>query len=527
MGKICFSNGTVLTMEDELYARSVLVEDGIITAVGNREEFSKEMMAGAKQVDLAGKTLMPAFIDSHSHFSACANSLLQAPLDEAVSFGEIQEEIRSFIERKKIPKGQWVLAKGYDHNLLKEGTYPDRSVLDEAALENPLVIQHKSGHVGVFNTMALKELGVTEHTQAPQGGMIEIRDGKLTGYMEENAFIRYIKEVPMPPIESLMDAYRRTQEIYASYGITTIQEGMMENLLVPLYRKILEEDLLKLDLVAFPDMKRRREILEQFPESIGAYDRHLKLGGYKIFLDGSPQSRTAWMRKPYQGEAAYRGYGTMTDDEVYRAVTDAVKENRQLLAHCNGDAACEQYICACEKAVTDGYRVEKIRPVMIHAQFLGADQMDRVKAAGIIPSFFVGHVYYWGDAHLCNFGLERTEHLSPAKSASEKGILFTLHQDAPVTRPDMTETLWCAVNRVTKAGAVLGREERIDVLEGLKALTINGAYQYFEEEEKGSIKVGKRADFVVLDRNPLEIERERIREIKVAETYKDGEKVFG
>ncbi len=526
MGQKLFYNGTILTMEEELYAEAVLVEDGNVTGVGSYEMLLDRAAADVEKVDLGGRTLMPAFIDPHSHFSAYASSLLQVPLEEAVNFGEIAEKIRDFIEKKQVPKGQWVVAKGYDHNALAEQAHPGREVLDAAAPDNPVIIQHKSGHVGVYNTAALKLLHVTEETKAPDGGVIGLKDGKLTGYMEEAAFLKYQKEIPMSSVEELMESYRKTQDVYASHGITTIQEGMMMDQMVLLYQGLLKSEMLKLDLVGYVDVNNGSELLREFGGEKGEYRGHFRIGGYKIFLDGSPQGRTAWMRTPYAGDEDYRGYGTMTEEAVYEAVKRSCEEGRQILAHCNGDAAGEQYLRAWEKAEAEGLWDADDRPVMIHAQLLGVDQLPRVKKLGMIPSFFVAHVYHWGDVHIANFGKERAKEISPAASALKEGIVFTFHQDAPVIEPDMLETVWCAVNRETKKGVLLGKEERISVLEALKAVTINGAYQYFEEQEKGSIREGKRADLVVLDQNPLETDPAAIRDIRVMETYKDGELVF-
>lgn len=526
MGQQLFYNGTVLTMEEELYAGAVLVEDGMIVGVGDLEELSERASSGVTRVDLAGRTLMPAFIDPHSHFSAYASSLLQVPLDEAVNFEEIVEKIRDFIEKKQVSKGQWVVAKGYDHNALAEQAHPGREVLDAAAPDNPVMLQHKSGHVGVYNTAALKLLHVTEETKAPAGGVIGFKDGKLTGYMEEAAFLQYQKEIPMASAEELMDAYAKTQQVYASHGITTMQEGMMMDQMAPVYQALLKSGMLKLDLVGYVDVNNGSELQREFGTGHREYRDHFRIGGYKIFLDGSPQGRTAWMRKPYMGNEDYCGYGTMTDEAVYDAVKRSCQEGVQLLAHCNGDAASEQYLRAWEKAVSEGLWDEDDRPVMIHAQLVGLDQLPRVEKLGMIPSFFVAHVYHWGDVHIVNFGEERAKEISPAASALKEGILFTFHQDAPVIEPDMLETVWCAVNRKTKKGVLLGEQERVSVLEALKAVTVNGAYQYFEEKEKGSIREGKRADLVVLDRNPLETDPAKIRDIRVMETYKDGEVVF-
>ena len=163
---------------------------------------------------------------------------------------------------------------------------------------------------------------------------------------------------------------------------------------------------------------------------------------------------------------------------------------------------------------------------MIHAQLLGLDQLPELKRLGVLPSFFVAHVYHWGDVHVKNLGLERAAHISPAGSAAKLGIPFTFHQDAPVIRPDMLETVWCAVERRMKDGSVLGPEKRVDVWTALKAVTANAAYQYFEEDQKGTLAPGKQADLVVLDRDPTRTAGESLRTIRVLETWKDGVRVF-
>ncbi|MEG2037086.1 MAG: amidohydrolase family protein, partial [Ruthenibacterium sp.] len=197
----------------------------------------------------------------------------------------------------------------------------------------------------------------------------------------------------------------------------------------------------------------------------------------------------------------------------------------QLLAHCNGDAAAQQYIDAI-KTVSGKTDLAKLRPVMIHAQLLAKEQLPDVKATGLIPSFFIAHVFHWGDIHVKNFGIERAAAISPAGSALARGILFTFHQDTPVLEPDMLETVWCAVNRVTKSGAILGAEERISAYDALKAVTLHAAYQYFEENTKGSIAVGKHADFVILDQNPLTVAPMAIRDIAVLATIKEDKVLY-
>lgn len=524
---ILFTNGTIRTMErDRPAAHALLVRNGRIAAVGDRTAVEDQAGVDVRRVDLAGRALLPAFLDAHSHFTAVANQFLQVDLSGCGSWADIQDRIRDYIRREQIPAGQWVTAQGYDHNRLSERRHPDRTCLDAAAPENPVVICHQSGHMGVFNTAALERLGVTGDTPCLAGGVIGQENGVPTGYMEENAFLEFQKRVPMMPLEAFLGAYRKAQDLYASYGITTVQEGLLRRELVPLYQALLADGSLKLDVVAYGDEAGTTAARQAFPDSVRQYQQHFKLGGYKLFLDGSPQGRTAWLRQPYQGETAYRGYGTLTDAQVLDMVRRAGAEGMQLLAHCNGDAACAQYLAALETAAREGVDLAAMRPVMIHAQLLGRDQLPAVKRLGVIPSFFVAHVYHWGDIHWENLGPDRADGISPAGSAAELGIPCTFHTDAPVIPPDLLETVWCAVDRTTRSGRCLGPEERVEVQTALEAVTVNAAYQYFEERDKGTLAPGKRADLVMLDRDPLAVPPEELRDIQVLETWKDGILIF-
>lgn len=522
--KQLYFNGQIVTMEQEEYQEAVLVEDGVIIEVGKLKQCEKNA-EGAEYIDLNMHTLLPAFIDPHSHFSGVASALLQIPLEEAVTIEEIKEKIRTYIAMNELKEGSWIILKGYDHNQLKEKRHITRTELDQVSAGYPVMVQHKSGHIGVFNTKGLEILGITNETKAPEGGKIGIKDGQLTGYMEENAYISYMQKVPMPAQKELFAAYYKAQDVYASHGITTVQEGMIVEQILPLYDYFIQSDMLKLDLVGYSEMKCAKKVMEHFKKK-HQYDHHIKIGGYKIFLDGSPQARTAWMQTPYEGEENYYGYETMESEAVCDAIRTAAKADMQILAHCNGDAAAQQYIDCIRKVSEEGYPVKDLRPVMIHAQLLNVSQLKDVKELGIIPSFFVAHIWYWGDTHIENFGLERASKISPAASALKEGIRFTFHQDAPVIEPDMLETVSCAVNRITKNGVLLGADEKISVKEALKAVTIHAAYQYFEEEKKGSIAAGKHADFVLLDKNPMEVPLDKINEIQVLQTIKDGKIIF-
>ncbi|MEG0265380.1 MAG: amidohydrolase [Erysipelotrichaceae bacterium] len=518
MRKLYF-NGTIITMEDT-NPEAVLVNDDKIEKVGSFKELC-EQAKDALLIDLKNHTMLPAFIDAHSHFSSYASAQMQVDLDGVISIEEIKNRILSFINNNNVKAGEWVIGCGYDHNLLNEKVHPSNEQLDLIAPHNPLFLQHQSGHCGVVNTQALKNLGIDDTTPSPSGGLVGKTSGKCNGYLEEAAFISSIKKVPMADLETMLDSYRKAQKKYLSYGITTIQEGMMVEQMVGLYKCLLNSNLLELDLVAYPDMKSMDVVKKTFPESIKKYHQHFKIGGYKIILDGSPQVRTAWMKTPYLNSDTC-GYGVMSDEEVYLAIKQANDSQMQILAHCNGDRACLQYIDAIAKVDQEDKGIELLRAVMIHAQLLNLDQLNDVAKYHIIPSFFIAHILHWGDIHIKNFGNVRASCISPAKSALSHHITFTFHQDAPVIEPNMLETIQCAVVRKNKYGEVMGKDECLDVYDALKAITIHAAYQYFEENQKGSIKEGKQADFVILDKNPLIVDPEQIAKIKVLETIKDG-----
>ena len=502
--------------------KAIFIDNGKIEKIRKEKEILSLRDSKTEIMDLSGKTVMPSFIDAHSHFFAVANDISQVNLNNFRSFKDIQNKILEYIKSNNIKQEQWIIANNYDNNNLQEESNITKEELDKIT-NNPIVIKHKSGHSGVLNSKGLQMLNITENTVNPDGGKIEKKDGKLTGYLEENAFIENIKKIPMVSENELLNNIKLAQEKYASYGITTVQEGYLTKELIPIYRKIVEDKALSLDVVAYIDEKCEDIVGEEFANCIKQYKNNFKIGGYKIFLDGSPQGRTAWMRTPYANDENYYGYGTMTDKEVERIIEKAYNNELQLLAHCNGDRAVEQFIHCIKKL---GKNIEKIRPVLIHGQLIGIDQLEEIKKLGIIPSFFVAHTYYLGDVHIKNLGLERAEKISPAGSSGKEKIVYTFHQDSPVLEPNMFETIWCAVNRKTKQGITLGTDERISVIEAIKAVTVNSAYQCFEEKNKGSIKEGKIADLIIVDKNPLKIDKNEIKNIQVLETIKSGETVY-
>ena len=522
-----YYGGDIITMVNETDApEALVVEDGKICFVGDYNEAEKVCGADVEKVDLQGKTLMPSFIDGHSHLSMYSQFSAFPDASGCGSFEEIADFVEKCIREKGLTEKDVLLVTGYDHNFLQEEAHPTRDILDKASGKVPVYLYHSSGHMGVINTAMMELAGLSEDAKDPEGGHYgRYEDGKFNGYLEELAafapvLMKVFERIPMDQAKQLLDV----QDIYLKYGITTVQDGSTSPQVLEGFKQMAQAGLFRVDVVAYPMFNEKpEELYTANPEYAGKYSGRLKIAGSKIFLDGSPQGKSAWLSKPYEGEESYCGYPTQKDEVIVEAAKTAIQNGFQILAHCNGDAACGQYIRCYKTAMEElGSNGDDLRPVMIHCQTVRKDQLEEMAEIGMIPSIFVAHTYYWGDVHLKNLGKERGERISPVKTALDLGLKYNFHQDCPVLAPDMMKTVWCAVNRITRKGVVIGEKERITVFDALKGITINAAYAYHEEKEKGTLESGKLADMVILESNPLKTKPENLADIAVLETIKEG-----
>lgn len=529
-----YYGGSILTMINENdYVEAVLIQDGKIVEAGSEQEIFDKVQSetDVEKINLNGKTLMPSFIDPHSHVSMVAQMAYMADLSECTSFDDIINTLLEYKDEKALTKEEPIIGFGYDHNFLEEHAHPTKKVLDNVSESNPIFILHTNAHMGSANSAALSLSGIDESTEDPDGGILgrEADGMEPNGYLEEGA-VKLVQEpifkhVKMNFNELIVEA----QEEYLKNGITTVQDGASTEEIIQQLKEAAENGLLELDTIAYPVVTSDvSKIMKDNPDIANQYSNRLKIGGYKMFLDGSPQGKSAWLTEPYEGEETYRGYPVYKDEKVKEYAAMALEDNQQLLVHCNGDAASDQLLKAYSEAYkeSDNENKENLRPTMIHCQTVRYDQLDQMVELNMIPSIFVAHTYYWGDVHLKNLGEERGSRISPAKSAFERGLVVNFHQDSPVVKPLMLHTIWAAVNRITRNGVSIGPEERVSVYEALKAVTINAAYAYFEENIKGTIEKGKLADLVILDKNPLEVEPDEIKDIQVLETIKEGVKLY-
>jgi len=537
-----YAGGPIITVVDKApLAEAVAVKAGKIVAVGAKAEVMRFKGEATKLIDLDGKALLPGFIDSHGHMIAVGlqrsvANLLPPPDGTCDSIAALSVTLRKWAESeaaKRIGGARVIIGFGYDDAQLRERRHPTRHDLDKVSQDQPVVLIHQSGHLGAINTKALQIVGITASTPNPHGGVIRREeDGKTpNGVLEETAWLKVLMGSVLPFVSrGNMDYFmEKGQDACASFGYTTVQEGRASAEEVAALGEAAMNGRFRLDVVAYQDPFAGKAELD--PRWHGPdYKGRFRVGGFKVNLDGSPSGKTAWLTKPYkvpppgQGEQ-YRGYPTFTDGVLFPVIRQAVAKKIQILSHCNGDAASDQYIAALKQA-GEPDQLKSIRPVMIHAQTVREDQLDKMAQMGIIPSFFSMHTYYWGDWHRDEtLGKERAYRISPAVSAMKRNMRWTSHHDAPVALPDSIRILSSCVTRKSRSGDIIGPDQRVSMADAIKALTANAAWQYGEEARKGTIEPGKLADFVILSANPLTIPPDRIMDLKVVETIKEGRTV--
>ncbi len=538
-----YFHGDIITMEGNapVYAETVAIKKGRIVFVGSEAEARKMEGDSTVRVDLEGRTLLPGFIDAHGHltnagFQASVANLLPPPDGTGVSIASLVNIMKEWDNANKpfIEKVGWVIGFGYDDGQLEEHAHPTADDLDKVSTTLPVIMIHQSGHLGVMNSKALQTMGYGNDVADPIGGVIRRKTGTRVpnGVVEEMGLF-----IALYGILKNMDEELGTQMVlaginaYTQFGFTTAQEGRASALQCEVLKNVASKGLLAIDVVAYPDIQNEMDYMKVNREKFN-YLKNFRFGGVKLSLDGSPQGKTAWLTQPYKvpppgKNKSYRGYPAIPDEKQVLALVDsAFANNWQILAHCNGDAAIDQYIRAIRHA-TIRYGNEDRRAVMVHAQTIREDQLDSIQNLFIIPSFFGMHTFYWGDWHRDEtLGLERAYRISPGMSALNRGIVFTQHHDAPVAKPDAMRILWSVVNRVSRSGDIIGPNQRIPVYQALISITRSAAYQYFEERLKGTLTVGKLADFVVLSDNPLKADPMTIDKIRVMRTIKEGRIVY-
>ncbi len=554
-GTSLYYGGDIVTMRgmEPEYIEALVVRDGKILFTGPLAEAKSKAGADANLVNLDGKTLLPGFIDTHGHFVYFGKNLVDANLFQCADIADLLERMKKQAERT--PKGAWIVGFGYQPRSMREGRPPTIEELDQVSADIPVMVVDSSGHMGAANSAAFRAAGITADTPDPTGGVFSRKeDGKsLAGPMEETALNAVRSKRPPFSTELAAQAILGASKVWASYGQTTAMEAGLGlgNDDIAIVTHAVDAKLLPIDLyIAAKDsalddsLAASYSIASQYNPQAGGvvaklrafrpdldkrYINRARLGGVKFWLDGSLD--TAWFTQPYtvtpQGKTTpFSGYRQIPDEVLDAAFDKYWPTELQIHMHMNGDAAADQALSAISKAVKK-HGMRDARPVFVHASWLRTDQIDRVKTYGAIPSFLTSGIIPGGDSVVKLWGAERAAGAMASRSFLRSGLTFTFSHDAPVSpEPSILALIDSGVNRTSGTGQVVGPDERIPPYHALRAVTSMAAYLIKEENAKGTLEAGKLADLVILDRNPMKVEPNTIKDIHVEETIKEGKTVF-
>ncbi|UCD01106.1 MAG: amidohydrolase [Promethearchaeota archaeon] len=528
--KKIFFNGSIITMDEKHpIVEAVGIEGEKIIAVGKLEELKKFLGNNYDLIDLKKNTLLPGFIDCHLHPIQYLLHLLNPDLSNANSLKELQSIMEKAAEGKRID--ELIIGFNFCEEIFDNPILPTRWDLDEACPNNPAFILRYDGHIGVANSKALELGGIFESKAIPEGGEIKKNEkGELTGVISEKALSLILSKITTPDQDTLTKAASKAFKIFARNGITSLhgivyygkksEFGVFGSSEISILKSILEKILQNWYIMVNTEDPLKLIDLKVPPLDEGKLDGKFKVGSLKLFLDGSFGAKTACMFEPFTDAPEMCGFCVVDEDEIYKKMVLAHNNGFQIIIHAIGDKA-NRIAVNLYKRLLKEYPRENHRHRIEHASILTRDVIKDMKDNGIIASCqppFINSEYNWLEKRI---GKKRCKYTYPMKSIIDGGVVLASGSDCPVEDPNPILGLHALVNR---NGFI--PEECISMKKALKTYTINAAYAAFEENIKGSIEVGKLADFVILDKNPLEIPGDKIREIQVLETIIRGTSVY-
>jgi predicted amidohydrolase YtcJ len=533
-----YYGGDIVTMDGEkpVYVEAVVEKNGKIVFAGKRDEAFSKYKENSFEVDLEGKTMLPGFLDPHSHFMSAVRMVNQVnvaapPVGTATNIPQIIEKLKAFQNERDIKKGDWIIGWGYDQELLEEQRHVTKLDLDAVFPDRKVMLIHVSMHGAVLNSKALEWAGINADARTPAGGVIARMPGSKepAGLLMEMAYIPVFAKLPQPSEAEMLDLMKPAQMMYASEGYTQAVEGFSHASDLDFLMKAANENRNFIDIVALPGFTEMDKWFDNPKYKFGEYNNKLKLQACKITLDGSPQGKTALVSHPYHtggpvGEKEWSGESSITQEQLDEVTKKMFDAHIPLQIHTNGDGAIDMMIKTVEKAGITAK--DDRRTIIVHSQFQRPEQLPKYVELGLSPSYFTLHTFYWGDVHIKNIGKEAAFFISPMKAAKEAGIVMSNHTDYNVTPLNPFWVMWSAMARESRSGVILGSDQRVDAYTALQALTTGPAWQIFEENRKGKIREGLLADFVILKNNPLKQKISEIKDNKVLATIKEGKAIY-
>lgn len=519
------TNARVFTIDDSLpKAEAFAVKGDKFAAVGSNSDIRNLAGPRTERIDAEGMTVVPGFIDAHSHPSgAGVNELVQVNADlRSVA------AIKSAIGERALttPDGEWIRAFKYDDTKLDEGRPINRFDLDEVAPDNPVVVGHRGGHTGVYNSMALRLAGITAETPDPEGGRFyRDENGVLTGLAAEHARDVFRGLIPSGSTrEQRKDGVKLITELMTQAGLTSVhQTGGSTNDMIA-YQDARAEGGMRFRMYLFP----RGQIFEELVRSgirTGFGDEVFRIGAVKFAADGSASERTMYMSTPYEGRPDDYGILTMSQQEIHEAVENAHRNDFQVGIHANGDVTIEMVLNAYERVQTLWPRPDT-RHRIEHCSLVNPRLLQRIKDLGVIPAPFYTYVHYHGNKWV-EYGEEKMQWMFAHRSFLDYGIPVAPASDYTPGPYEPLMALQSMVTRKDFDGRIWGPNQRISLDEALRICTMNGAYASFEENIKGSITAGKLADFVILADDPHDVDPDQIKNIEIVRTVVGGTTMYG
>ena len=532
-----FTGGTVLTVDANFSeAQAIAIRGNKILVVGTDAAVRAAAGKSAKIIDLGGKTVLPGFIDAHTH--VIAGSVVDAIMDYVgmsrfATTAQVLGHLRA--KAKRTPHGAWICARNFDPAVQTGPAALTFAELDAVSTAHPVFVLNASGHLAYANSKAFEVAGIPADVKNPAGAEF-VRDttGKLTGEMKNNiAYLQVLQRNPAltnaDPVEALIGLLDK----WGRFGLTTVSELSLGGLSqspadASIMFRAAQSGRLKARIRAYPFYTVGARAWDEAGLKPGDGNALARIVGYKLVADGSNQGFTGLQREPYLNSDS-KGLAYMSAEELKQTAVEQASKGWQLAIHGNGDAAIDNVLDTCEAVRDSGVDMSKARFRIEHCSILHDDQIARMKDLGVSASFLIGHVHYWGVAMRDKvFGEKKAKLLDRCRSAEKAGIGFTLHSDFLVTDPDPMHMIEMAVTRRTwkEPDYVLAPDETISVESAIRAMTFEAAWQLYSEHEVGSLEAGKLADLVILDNDPRTVDPDTIKNISVLETWMDGTQVF-
>ncbi|SFE50803.1 amidohydrolase [Alteribacillus iranensis] len=520
-------NGNIYTMNDSNpQVHELAIKDGKIVSVGEKaKDWQGE---NTKVIDAGGRTILPGIIESHAHPIIYAADLLLLDLrpEAAPTIDDILIKVKE--RSQEIPKGEWIIGHGWDEGRLKDKRFPTLKELTEVAPDHPVILQRQCKHNAVVNKKALEASNLPENPKDPDGGRF-LRDketGEFNGYAQENAAKMF--HIPEPAPEQLKEAFKESQKQFLKWGITTAHDMAVNVEQMKVYQELYNDQILDMKIrlwiwgITQTGFQGYEEEMFSLGLQSGFGDDRLNIQGMKYMLDGGVGGRSAAFSDSFEGESDNHGVLYMNQEKINHHVRRSIENGLRVSIHAIGDLAIEQAVTAIENA-GDQDLIRSMRNRIEHCCLPSDNHLERIADNNIVAGSSIGFIYSLGESYLLNLGKERTSKAFPQASFKNYGIVAPGNSDMPICNGNPFLGMYAAITRKTVGGQACGEEEKISAEDALKAYTRDAAYSGFDENLIGSLEVGKHADLIVINEDPLEIEKEDIKDLEVELTMVEGQ----